>query len=274
MKKGVLVVCLALAITITVSAFAHKAITVSMKSQDIFYEGNRTNQEVIVHNNTTYVPLRSFSELVGVPVDYKNGVIYLGDTANNTSNTDTANDIENTSSTDPANDIDNTSNTDNVNDIGNTDNIDNITHNGSNLYIGKNKAKLIALQHAGVQKNDFTIVELRLNRDNNKMVYEVEFFTESKEYDYQIDAITGEIVSYDFDIEGFENNFIGQEKAEQIALNHAQLTKQQVEYIENDLDEDYGRWKYQIEFRHGTKEYEYDIDAQTGEVIDYSVDND
>ena len=109
-------------------------------------------------------------------------------------------------------------------------------------------------------------------------MYEVEFFTESKEYDYQIDAITGEIVSYDFDIEGFENNFIGQEKAEQITLNHAQLTKQQVEYVENELDADEyeyeERWKYQIEFRYGNKEYEYNIDAQTGEIIDYNVDND
>lgn len=204
MKKGVIGVCVALSMTLTVSAFAYKAISANMKSQDITYEGNTVNQEVIVYNN--------------------------------------------------------------------------VTDDEGNLFIGKNKAKLIALQHAGVQKNEFTIVELRLNRDDNKIVYEVEFFTESKEYDYKIDAITGEIVSYDFDIEGFENNFIGQEKAEQIALNHAQLTKQQVESIENELDADEdeyeGRWKYQIEFRYGNKEYEYDIDAQTGEMIDYSVDND
>lgn len=256
MKKGVLVVCIALSMTLTVSAFAYKAISANMKSQDITYAGHTVNQEVIVYNDTTYVPLRNFSELVGVPVDYKDGIIYLGDTVNHSNG-----------SNDSASE--NNSNNSSHNDV---------TDDESNLFIGKNKAKLIALQHAGVQKNDFTIVELRLNRDDNKIVYEVEFFTESKEYDYKIDAITGEVVSYDFDIEGFENNFIGQEKAEQIALKHAQLTKQQVEYVENELDADEdeyeGRWKYQIEFRYGNKEYEYNIDAQAGEVIDYSVDND
>lgn len=53
-----------------------------MKSQGTAYKGNNMKQEVIVYNDTTYVPLRNFSAIVGVLVDYKNGVIYLGDAAN------------------------------------------------------------------------------------------------------------------------------------------------------------------------------------------------
>ena len=281
MKKGILVVCLALSMVITASAFVQKTISATMKSQDIAYEGNNMNQEVIVYNNTTYVPSRNFSEIVGVPVDYKNGVIYLGDSANqsNTTNGSTESNNSNNSNNNSNNSNNNSNNSNSSNTNSNSSN--HVADNGNKLYIGKNEARKIALQHAGVQDDQYTITELKLDRNNNKIVYEVEFFTANKEYDYEIDAITGKIVSYDYDIEGFEiptidNNatYIGKEKAEQIALDHAQVTKQQVKYVKNELDKDDGRWEYQIEFKYGNKEYEYEINAYTGEIIDYSVDND
>ena len=253
-KKGILIACLALSMTITVSAFTYKKVSANLKSQAINYKGNISNQEVLVYNNTTYVPLRNLSELVGIPLEYKDGVIYLGEYTNDTD------DI-----------INNDSN----------NNSQGINHNGNRLYIGKQEAKNIALKHAGMQKGNFTITKLKLSRHDNRIVYEVEFFAGNKEYDYDIDAITGQIVSYDHDIEGFEipntnsnANYIGEEKAEQIALAHANLTKQQVSYVKNELDQDDGIWEYQIEFKYENKEYEYDINAYTGEIIDYSIDND
>lgn len=236
-KRVVLITCLALGMTITVSAFTHKVISVNMKSQAIAYKENTVNKEVIVYNNTTYVPLRSFSELVGVQADYKDGIIYLGDHGSNTNN------------------------------------------NENSTYIGESKAKSIALQHAGLQENNVTMTKVRLDREFDRYEYEVEFFAANKEYDYEIDAITGEILSYDFDIEGFEisntnNNAsdIGKEKAEQIALEHAGLTKEQVKYMQCELDKEHGRWEYQVEFKYNQKEYEYDINADTGEIIDYSIE--
>lgn len=271
MKKGILVVCLALSMVITASAFVQKTISATMKSQDIAYKGNNMKQEVIVYNDTTYVPLRSFSEIVGVPVDYKNGVIYLGDSANQSNSTSGSVESNN------PNNSNNNSNNSNTN----SNSSNSVVDNGNKLYIGKNEARKIALQHAGVQDGQYTITDLKLDREYNKIVYEVEFFTDNKEYDYNIDAITGEIVSYDYDIEGFEipsidsnATYIGKEKAEQIALGHAQLTKEQVKYVKNELDKDDGRWEYQIEFKYGNKEYEYEINAYTGEIIDYSIDND
>lgn len=162
MKRiGILVVCLILGMTITVSAVTHKVISASMKSQSIKYKGNTTNQEVIVYNNKTYVPLKSFSELVGVPVNYKNGDIYLGDT------------IE----------YSNTNNNDSVN----------------NVYIGESKAKNIALQHAGVQESHISFTKLKLDKDDNRFVYEIEFYVGNKEYDYEINAYTGEIIDFSID---------------------------------------------------------------------------
>lgn len=254
--RGALVACLVLGMTVSVSAVAHKVISANMKPQTIVHNGNRTNEEVIVHDNTTYVPLRNFSELVGVPVEYKEGTIYLGDQVNSSNSSSSSNN----SST---------------------------QNNGGTSYIGESKAKNIAFQHAGVQEKDVKVTELKLDRDDNRMVYDVEFYAGNKEFDYEIDAITGKILSYDHDIEGFEvpntgnvgnagnsGQYIGKEKAQQIALNHANLTKDQVKFIENELDEDDGRWVYQVEFRSGSTEYDYEINAYTGEIVDYSVDND
>lgn len=149
------------------------------------------------------------------------------------------------------------------------------------LYIGKNKAREIAIKHAGMKDEEYTITELELDKDHDSIIYEVEFFTTDKEYDYDIDAITGEIVSYDYDIEGFthpsaeiKENYIGQVEAEQIALSHAQLTRDQIKDMKNELDHENSRWAYEIEFKSANKEYEYKINAYTGEIIDYSIESD
>ena len=42
-----------------------------------------------------------------------------------------------------------------------------------------------------------------MDRDDGRWVYEVEFYYGSKEYDYDIDALTGDIRSRDYDVENF-----------------------------------------------------------------------
>ncbi|PHV72200.1 hypothetical protein CS063_01625 [Sporanaerobium hydrogeniformans] len=53
-------------------------ITAELKTQKVSYNGNVSDQEVIAYNGSTYVPLRKFGELVNIPVNYKDGVVYLG----------------------------------------------------------------------------------------------------------------------------------------------------------------------------------------------------
>ena len=51
------------------------------------------------------------------------------------------------------------------------------------------------------------------------------------------------------------------------ALNHAGLTKSQVSNIDVDLDRDNGKLIYEVDFNSGNVEYDYDVNAETGEVI-------
>lgn len=80
--------------------------------------------------------------------------------------------------------------------------------------IGAEEAKVIALDHAGVKAKDTVFLYAELDYDDGLRVYDVEFFSENKEYDYKIDAATGEILGFDYDIEWYtisttDSDYIG-----------------------------------------------------------------
>ncbi len=60
---------------------------------------------------------------------------------------------------------------------------------------------------------------------------------------------------------------IGEDEAKTIALTHASLTDVEVYSYSCKLDRDDGNDIYEIEFRHGEYEYDYEIDAYTGKVL-------
>lgn len=58
----------------------------------------------------------------------------------------------------------------------------------------------------------------------------------------------------------------------QIALRHAGLKQADICDLSCKLEEDDGVMIYQVEFEHGRYEYEYEIDAKTGKILDAEVD--
>ena len=61
-------------------------------------------------------------------------------------------------------------------------------------YIGRDKAVSIALEAAGVKESDARELESEMDYEGGVMVYEVEFETAEGEYEFDINALTGEIV--------------------------------------------------------------------------------
>ena len=72
---------------------------------------------------------------------------------------------------------------------------ENVTTSGTasdKSYIGKDKALEIALSDAGV--SSVTWSEVEMDYDDGFMTYEVEFTYNNREYDYEINAITGDVL--------------------------------------------------------------------------------
>lgn len=63
------------------------------------------------------------------------------------------------------------------------------------------------------------------------------------------------------------SSYIGVEKAKSIALNHAGISEAEAKFLEIELDRDDYIKKYEISFRCGDFEYDYEINAETGKVI-------
>ena len=64
-------------------------------------------------------------------------------------------------------------------------------------YIGREAAEEIALDHAGFNRSDAAKLEAELEYENGSLVYEVEFEAAGKEYEYDVDAVTGEILKFE-----------------------------------------------------------------------------
>lgn len=147
-------------------------------------------------------------------------------------------------------------------------------------------AKKIALDHAGFKEADVTRLTVKKDTDDGRAHFDVEFFKGDYEYDYEIDAETGKVVDYDKEKEAVKassttsttknttTNTISKSKAQTIALEHAKLKKSQVTGLRVSLDKDDGRTYYEVDFRKGNVEYDYEIDAVTGKVVEWDKDVD
>ena len=72
---------------------------------------------------------------------------------------------------------------------------------GTEAKISRDKAKHIALEHAKLKESDIKNYHIELDKDNGHLEYDIEFNYNGAEYDYEIDADTGEIRSHSKDIE-------------------------------------------------------------------------
>ncbi len=165
--------------------------------------------------------------------------------------------------------------------------------NSNNNKITMEQAQEIALKHAKLTSDQVSFIKTDTELENGIEVYNIEFSYENKEYDYKINSANGEIVEYDSDIEDYDitqqqatkenksvtpnnqnsnNSKITVEKAKEISLKHANLKDNQVVFDKTEMDYDNGVQIYDIEFHYNNIEYNYEIDANTGNILSYSQD--
>jgi len=65
--------------------------------------------------------------------------------------------------------------------------------------IGKDKAKSVALAHAGLIESQVTGLRVEKDEDDGRVEYEIEFKSNGMEYEYTIDAATGSVLEHEKD---------------------------------------------------------------------------
>lgn len=143
-------------------------------------------------------------------------------------------------------------------------------------YISVDDARAAAYAHAGVSASDVAYVETDFDSEHGVMVYEVEFYAGNVEYEYDINAQTGEVVKYEQQNTGtsvpsgsISGDYIGETAAKEAALAHAGVSEADVCWLKADFDRDDGVYYYELEFSANGVKYDYEINATTGEVIKF-----
>lgn len=154
--------------------------------------------------------------------------------------------------------------------------------------IGKDKASEIALEDAGYTQSDITRLHVSGDNDDGRHIYEVEFTAENIEYEYEIQASDGDILNSSYDnlnttdvknqqeTDGQntqtskEDTQITVEEASKLALDRVPGSSEKDLKIELDFDD--GIYKYEGNIIYDQLEYEFEIDANTGDFLEWSED--
>lgn len=147
--------------------------------------------------------------------------------------------------------------------------------NTSTGAVDEAKAQEIALAHAGVKAADATITKSKLDYDDGRQVYEIEWYANGAKYDYEIAVATGEIVNSGYEAKtviGTGNNAtVSEATAKQTALARVSGATE-TDIYEWKLDYDDGRTEYEGKIIYGGTEYEFTIDATTGAVLEWEAE--
>ncbi|WEG17591.1 PepSY domain-containing protein [Alkalihalophilus pseudofirmus] len=113
---------------------------------------------------------------------------------------------------------------------------------------------------------DGSVKEVELDHEDGKLIYEVELYFNGNDYDFDIDAITGDVLSIDDDLlkTPVKNQMkvnVGEAKKEVLSL----FDKAGIKDVELEMKD--GRFVYEIEVKVAGEDGDVYIDATTGEVL-------
>lgn len=146
----------------------------------------------------------------------------------------------------------------------------------ANTQISVEKAKEIALKHANLAGENVFFSDIELDSDFGRVEYEIEFFFNNNEYEYDIDAVSGKVKS--FSQKKLKNTvpqtgnmvqYMSEAQAKEIALKHSKISAKQLNHSNIKFEMEDGQAVYDIDLYANNAKYEYEINASTGEILEF-----
>lgn len=138
-------------------------------------------------------------------------------------------------------------------------------------------AKAIALKKAQFDEAAVFMTKLAEGREDGRRVFEIEFIVEGKEYEFDIDAETGDIIKESTETvssrksEAVAGQLLTMSEAKEKALARAGVAADQAVFTEIEFDYDDGRAEYEMRFTADGQTHTVELDAGTGEIIRYAM---
>lgn len=163
--------------------------------------------------------------------------------------------------------------------------------------LNETDAEDLALTAVGLSRDDVIWERTEYDRERGQDVWEVEFYHDGVEYDFEINADTGEILKQKQENERNPDGkpeskpdtkpstddapagapeVVGltRDEAVALALADAKLSADDITRLKAKQDYDDGVWVYEIEFDQGQTEYDYEIRISDGKILERDIDID
>ena len=152
------------------------------------------------------------------------------------------------------------------------------------LYVGRAEAKRIALNSFNLNETDLKDLEVELDYEDGQMVYEVEFELDGKEYEILVNATDGSLVETSIEVDDddddddddiiVEDDYLAKDEVLNLVLNHANFTQEQIHDLKIELENEDGIVIYEVEFKADIYEYEYEVNALSGDILKHDQEID
>ncbi len=145
--------------------------------------------------------------------------------------------------------------------------------NGTASAITEEQAKAIALEKAGITEADTIAIAVKQERDDGVSIYNVDIYTADRDYEYDVAVADGTIYSQESEpVERITstnvNTGVSLDEAKNALL--AKVPGAADKNLRISLDRDDGRYNYEGEIIYGDKSYEYEMNAETGDIYEWS----
>jgi len=146
------------------------------------------------------------------------------------------------------------------------------------------EVKRLALEKAGT---NYVIVSVEIEEDDHKMIYEVKLSSSKRLIEAEYDAMTGELLEWEVKVDKSNVNQTDTERTnndrrevvstlitreEAIAIARRQIGDTPI-LIKISLDDEDSYPEYNLEFKNGNVEYEFEINAMSGVIIEFEIED-